>query len=103
MAESTQERMQRLYQDGPDYERALLEIEHRIRELEKYAESAKVDVTAEVAALNRQHARRIQVIFENLTPWQRIQLARHPRRPRHCAQRFLGLPDDLDHVFILKP
>jgi acetyl-CoA carboxylase carboxyl transferase subunit alpha len=74
--------MQRLYQDGPDYERALLEIEHRVRELEKYAESEKVDVTAEVAALNQQHARRMQVIFENLTPWQRIQLARHPRRPR---------------------
>ena len=82
MAESTQERMQRLYQDGPDYERALLEIERRIRELEKYAESAKVDVGTEVAALNRQRAQRMQTIFENLTPWQRIQLARHPRRPR---------------------
>jgi len=82
MAESTQERMQRLYQDGLDYERGLLEIERRIRELEKYAETSKVDVTEEVATLRRHHVQQMRTIFENLTPWQRIQLARHPRRPR---------------------
>jgi acetyl-CoA carboxylase carboxyl transferase subunit alpha len=82
MAESAQERMQRLYQDGLDYERALLEIEHRIRELEKLAETSKVDVSAEIESLRREHKRQTHTIFENLTPWQRIQLARHPRRPR---------------------
>ena len=74
--------MQRLYQDGPDYERALLDIEHRIRELEKYGETAKVDVSAEIGVLRRRHAQQMQTIFENLTSWQRVQLARHPRRPR---------------------
>ncbi|MCD6288041.1 MAG: acetyl-CoA carboxylase carboxyl transferase subunit alpha, partial [Candidatus Hydrogenedentes bacterium] len=82
MAESAQERMQRLYQDGLDYERTVLDIEHRIRELEKLAESSNVNVNAEIESLRREHKRQMLAIFENLTPWQRIQLARHPKRPR---------------------
>jgi len=74
--------MQRLYQDGPDYERALLDIERRIRELEKYAETENVDVSVQISALQDEHAQQMRTIFQNLTPWQRIQLARHPRRPR---------------------
>lgn len=100
MSESAQERMRRLYQDGLDYERALLDIEHRIRELEKLAEQSNVDVTAEVEALRREHRRRMHTIFENLTPWQRIQLARHPLRPRtrsyidHITDGFTELHGD---------
>jgi acetyl-CoA carboxylase carboxyl transferase subunit alpha len=68
---------------GPwlDFERPIVELEERIRTLEASATTGGVDVAEEVEHL-REKARKLSAdIFAKLEPWQRVQLARHGRRP----------------------
>ena len=60
-----------------DFERPLLEIEKQIEELRKNGG----EEPAELAPLERQLAELRAEIYRNLTPMQRVQVARHPRRP----------------------
>jgi len=64
-----------------EFERPILELEAKIQELKQFAEVEKVDVSAEIARLERKVARLQEEVFANLTPWQRTQIARHPSRP----------------------
>lgn len=57
-----------------------LPFERRIVELEGMIERA--GSTDEREALSRELGREREAVFSNLTPWQRVQLARHPMRPR---------------------
>ncbi|MEZ4388370.1 MAG: acetyl-CoA carboxylase carboxyltransferase subunit alpha [Candidatus Krumholzibacteriia bacterium] len=68
---------------GPwlDFERPIVDLEEQIRTLEESAASGGVDVGDEVAHLRRKAARLSHEIFSRLQPWQRVQLARHARRP----------------------
>ncbi len=75
--------------DPKDFEKPLLEIETRIHDLEKFSQKAGVDVTAEVEKLRLELDRRTREIHARLTPWQRVQLARHPKRPD--ASDFVGM------------
>ncbi|MDQ6780971.1 MAG: acetyl-CoA carboxylase carboxyltransferase subunit alpha [Candidatus Eremiobacteraeota bacterium] len=64
-----------------ELEKPLLELEAKITDLKKLNETQRVDFSSEIAALEEK-ARQLKVeIFGNLTPWQRVNLARHPRRP----------------------
>ncbi len=64
-----------------DFERPLLALESKIAELKELSGGAKVDFTEEISKLERK-AKRLQAeIFSDLTPWQIVQLARHPNRP----------------------
>jgi acetyl-CoA carboxylase carboxyl transferase subunit alpha len=65
--------------DGLDFERPLLELETRIAELRAQDQTAAT--RDEIARLEARLARLGRSIFAGLTPWQRTQLARHPRRP----------------------
>ena len=60
-----------------DFERPLLEIERQIEELKK----AGGEQAADMGPLERQLAELRAEIYRNLTPMQRVQVARHPRRP----------------------
>src|SRR6202049_4323969 len=64
-----------------DFERPLLELERQIEELKRVAGETAVDVTKEIAPLERKLAGLRAEIYHNLTPMQRVQVARHPRRP----------------------
>ncbi len=83
-----------------DFEQPLREIENKIEELDTYARSRGIDLGAEIEPLKRRATELIQEIFDNLTPWQRIQLARHPDRPycldyiRMFAEDFVELHGD---------
>jgi len=64
-----------------ELEKPLLELEAKIAGLKKLNETQRVDFSAEIAALEEK-ARQLKFeIFGNLTPWQRVHLARHPKRP----------------------
>ncbi|MBN2537323.1 acetyl-CoA carboxylase carboxyltransferase subunit alpha [candidate division WOR-3 bacterium] len=58
-----------------DFEEPLVEVINRIQEL------GAIGAKDEVARLRDQAARLKKKLYANLTPWQRVQLARHPRRP----------------------
>ncbi|MBI2901323.1 MAG: acetyl-CoA carboxylase carboxyltransferase subunit alpha [Planctomycetes bacterium] len=64
-----------------DFEKPIHELEKRIEELESFSRKSGVSVSEEIARLREESARRRKEIFSNLTPWQRVQLARHPERP----------------------
>lgn len=64
-----------------DFEKPIVELEERIRTLEDSASLRGLDVTDEVARLRERVTKLGKEIFDNLDAWQRVQLARHPRRP----------------------
>jgi len=64
-----------------DFERPLLELERQIEELKKVADTSAGDLAPQIRALEDQLAVLRAEIYKNLTPMQRVQVARHPRRP----------------------
>ena len=64
-----------------DFERPLLELERQIDEMKRTAGDTAVDVSKELAALEQKLAELRGEIYRNLTPMQRVQVARHPKRP----------------------
>ena len=64
-----------------ELEKPLLELEAKIDGLKKLNETQRVDFSAEIRALEEKAVSLKTEIFGNLTAWQRVHLARHPRRP----------------------
>ena len=64
-----------------DFEKPLCELESRIEQIKNLAEENQVDVSTEIMQLEARAGELRQEIFSTLTPAQRLQLARHPRRP----------------------
>ncbi len=66
-----------------DFEKPIAELEGKVRELEHLAASAEdVDVSAEIDTLREKADQLLRRLYENLTPWQKVQVARHPERPQ---------------------
>jgi acetyl-CoA carboxylase carboxyl transferase subunit alpha len=64
-----------------DFEKPVLELEEKIQELRGTAKNGGVDADEELRDLERKADTLRREIYANLTPYQRVQLARHPRRP----------------------
>ncbi|MEB3230790.1 MAG: acetyl-CoA carboxylase carboxyltransferase subunit alpha [Leptolyngbyaceae bacterium] len=64
-----------------DFEKPLAELEKRILQIHSLAEENDVDVSDQIRQLEDRAAQLRQEIFGSLTPAQRLQVARHPRRP----------------------
>jgi acetyl-CoA carboxylase carboxyl transferase subunit alpha len=63
------------------FEKPLLELREKIEELKRFTEEKGIDFSEEVAKLEQKAADLERAIYGQLTPWQRIQIARHPERP----------------------
>lgn len=63
-----------------DVEKPLLELEERIEELIKLNETGKINLTDEIKALKKKATELKKEIFRNLTPWDRVLMARHTLR-----------------------
>ena len=61
-----------------DFEKPILELQRKLDELKRHP---AVSLEAEIAQMEAKLEETRKSIFSDLTPWQRIQLARHPRRP----------------------
>jgi acetyl-CoA carboxylase carboxyl transferase subunit alpha len=64
-----------------DFEMPIVELEERIQTLQDSAAVRGMDVEDEVSRLRDKATKLGKEIFAKLEPWQRVQLARHPRRP----------------------
>jgi acetyl-CoA carboxylase carboxyl transferase subunit alpha len=64
-----------------DFEKPLAELEEQINNLRKIGEKNKVDVTKSIQDLEQKMDEKRKEIFANITPWQRVQVSRHPERP----------------------
>ncbi len=64
-----------------DFEKPIAELERQIEDLKRLASERSLDVAREIAPLEAKLAELRAEIFRNLTPYQRVLLARDPRRP----------------------
>jgi len=63
------------------FEKPIEELETKVREMRAYGVEQQVDLTEEIALLEQRLERLKREIFEHLTRWQRVQVARAPGRP----------------------
>src|SRR3989338_5553883 len=81
------------------FERPILGLEKTIIEMRARHE-AGIDLSGEIKSAEKTLEKEIRKIFQNLTPWQRVQVARHPLRPytldyvNYLAKNFLELHGD---------
>ncbi|MGB8657336.1 MAG: acetyl-CoA carboxylase carboxyltransferase subunit alpha [Candidatus Zixiibacteriota bacterium] len=83
--------------NGPhlDFEKPIIELEKRINDLKELSDRENeetlenLELSREIKALESKLDRLTQEIYSKLSRWQRVQLARHPRRP--CALDFISL------------
>lgn len=64
-----------------DFERPILELERKVSELKSLALDGSIDLEEEIKTLEVRLEKLKKEVFESLTPWQRVQIARHPKRP----------------------
>jgi acetyl-CoA carboxylase carboxyl transferase subunit alpha len=64
-----------------EFEKPIAELERQIDELKRLAGDQQLDVNEEIAPLEKKLADLRQEIYQNLTPWQRVQVARNVKRP----------------------
>ena len=77
-----------------DFEAPVAELEGKIAELRTIAQGDKaVSIADEVRALEKKAAKQLSDLYVNLDPWQKAQVARHPKRP-HAVDYIEGLIND---------
>src|SRR6266446_4026270 len=66
-----------------DFEKPITELQNKLEELKKHPEAHSLSISfkEEIAQIEKKIAETRKQIFSNLTAWQRVQLARHPKRP----------------------
>ena len=77
-------------------EKGLIQLEQRIDELKEQAAQQPVDMTAEIRALEAKYAEIQREIFGRMTPWQRVNMARHPKRP--IGSDYIAALDQFDEL-----
>jgi len=66
---------------GLDFEKPILELEKKVEELKGIASDRNLDLSGEVSRIEDKLAKLKKEVYDNMTPWQRVQIARHPKRP----------------------
>jgi len=64
-----------------EFEKPLVEIENRIRDLEDASATHGMDLSAQINQLRDQYRREAVRVYSNLSPWDRVRVARHKDRP----------------------
>jgi acetyl-CoA carboxylase carboxyl transferase subunit alpha len=83
-----------------EFERPLRELLKQLEELRQRSSESDPDVANEIRAMERKIEITQREIYSNLTPWQKVQIARHPRRPyaldyiHAICEQFLELHGD---------
>ncbi len=73
-----------------DFERPIAELESKIEELRHLSTTGEINIADEVGRLENTANRLLRQVYARLTPWQKVQVARHPERP-HCLDYLGGL------------
>ncbi|MGB2226004.1 MAG: acetyl-CoA carboxylase carboxyltransferase subunit alpha [Polaribacter sp.] len=84
-----------------DFEMPIKELEDQLEKCQIIGEESEVDVSATCKKIEKKLAEAKKEIYKNLTPWQRVQLSRHPNRPYTldyinaiCGDTFMELHGD---------
>lgn len=76
-----------------EFEKPIAELEGKIEELRHLSGSSSLNIADEVARLQQKVERQIRQTYAKLTPWQKVQVARHPERP-HAVDYISALVED---------
>ena len=80
-----------------DFEQPIAELEAKIEELRLVTVDGQLNISDEISRLEEKSRQLTQSIFSKLTPWQKVQLARHPNRP--YTLDYMGLVfEDFDEL-----
>lgn len=84
-----------------DFELPIKELEEQLKKCTLIGEESDVDVSTTCSQIEKKLEETKKTIYKNLTPWQRVQLSRHPNRPYTvdyikalCGDTFLELFGD---------
>lgn len=83
-----------------EFEKPIAELEGKIEELRHLSDGGGVNIAEEVAKLQAKIERQLRQTYQKLTPWQKVQVARHPDRPhasdaiKHLVEDFTPLAGD---------
>ena len=64
-----------------DFEKPVADLEGKIEELRHLSSSGDINIAEEVSKLQSKVERQLRTTYQRLTPWQKVQVARHPDRP----------------------
>lgn len=64
------------------FEKPLLDLDRKIRELEDLSKSNRMDFSEEIRSFRERRTEVLREIYSHLSAWERVQLARHERRPQ---------------------
>ena len=64
-----------------DFEKQVAEFEGKIEELRHISGDGDTNIATEITKLQIKAERQLKTIYEKLSPWQKVQVARHPNRP----------------------
>jgi acetyl-CoA carboxylase carboxyl transferase subunit alpha len=65
-----------------DFEKPVAELESKIEELRRMESPGEINIADEVARLTDKSDKQLRALYAKLTPWQKVQVARHPERPK---------------------
>src|SRR6056297_2024897 len=83
-----------------EFEKPIVKLEKKLNEMRDLSATSDVDMTAEINKLEKKLEKQIKKIHPKPTRWQRVQLARHPRRPytmdyvNYMTSKFIELHGD---------
>lgn len=80
-----------------EFEKPVHELENQIRELQESNDRPGIDISREIKALQHKVDQMINDIYGNLSPWERVQLSRHPMRP-HALDYIENLITDFHEI-----
>ena len=64
-----------------EFEKPIFELQSKIKELETFGSDKNIMLDPEIKKLQQKLEKMKEEIYQHLTPWQRVQIARHPDRP----------------------
>ena len=67
-----------------DFELPIKELEEQLEKCFEIGKDSDIDVAATCKKIEKKLEKTKKELYKNLTPWQRVQLSRHPNRPYTC-------------------
>lgn len=64
-----------------EFDKPINELEDKVKELQEFAQEKNIDLSDEIKVLEQRLSRFKKETYENLTPWQKSQVARYLERP----------------------
>jgi len=64
-----------------EFEKILGKIEKKIKELKNFSKEKEIDLSNEIEKLEKEKEQKLEELYKELNPWEKVQVARNPKRP----------------------